>query len=108
MKTQAFAMVCSIIVSGCSGQAADTLPPLATIEKATLAYANCIDAAARKLAARSGAAEMFAQQAVGNCRGLRAKALALKGVPVMFPSVAEYDAAHLGLARQAVESARAK
>ena len=107
MKARSFALVGAIAISACSGQAADTLPPLPTIENATLAYANCVYAAARKLAARSGGANLLAEQAVASCRELRAKALALKGVPVMFPSVAEYDSTHLGLARQTIENSRA-
>jgi len=106
MTTYALAMVCAITLSACSGQAADTLPPLPTIEKATLAYANCVDERARKLAAGPGSEEILARQAVDSCRELRAKALALKGVPVMFPTVAEYDATHLGLARQTIKSSR--
>ena len=108
MKTHAFVIGCAATLSGCSGQAAGALPPLHAIEKATLAYANCVDASARKLAAEPGTVERLAQQAVGSCRELREKALALKGVPVMFPTVAEYDATHLGLARQTIESSRAK
>lgn len=102
------AMGCATSLSACSGQAADTLPPLPQIEKATLDYANCVDTSARKLAAHSGDAEMLARQAVESCRGLRAKALESKGVPVMFPTIAEYDATHLGLARQTVKSSRTK
>jgi len=108
VKSFAVAMLCAAALSACSGQAANTGPALATIEKATLAYANCIDKSARNLAAQSGETEILARQAVGSCRDLREKALALKGVPVMFPTVSEYDATHLGLARQSIESAREK
>lgn len=108
MKARALALVSVIVVAACSGQAADSLPPLPTIEKATLAYANCVDSAAQKLAAGSGGADVLAQQAVDSCRELRKKALDLKGVPVMFPNVAEYDATHLGLARQTIENVRRK
>jgi hypothetical protein len=108
MKAQAFALVCAIAVSACSASAGDALPPLATTEKATLAYANCVDTAAGKLAARPDQAAILARNAVGSCRDLRAKALALKSVPVMFESIAEFDAIHLHLARLSIESARAK
>ena len=108
MKLLATAAICAVAVSACSGQAADTLPPLPTIEKATLAYANCVDVAARKLASGSDGADVLARRATDRCKDLRAKALALKGVPVEFPTVAEYDAMHLGLAKQAIEQSRAK
>lgn len=108
MRFYAFAAGCTIALSACSGQAADRLPQLPEIEKATLAYANCVDTTAHKLAALSGEREMLARRAVENCRQLRAKALALKGVPVMFPTVAGYDAMHLDLARQTIGNSRKK
>ena len=108
MKLLAIAAICVVAVSACSGQAADTLPPLPTIEKATLAYANCVDVAARKLASQSDGVDILARRAIEGCRDSRAKALALKGVPVMFPTVAEYDAMHIGLAKQAIEKSREK
>lgn len=110
MKLPAIAAICAVAVavSAGSGQAAETLPPLPTIEKATLAYANCFDVAARTLAVQSDGLDVLARRAVDGCRDLRAKALTLKGVPVMFPTIAEYDAMHLGLAKQAIEKFRAK
>ena len=108
MKLPTIAAICAVAVSACSGKAADTLPPLPTIEKATLAYANCVDVAAQTLASQSDGVDVLAKRAVDGCRDLRAKALALKGVPVMFPTVAEYDAMHFGLAKQAIEKFRAK
>ena len=108
MKLLAIVAICVVAVSACPGQAADKLPPLPTIEKATLAYANCVDVAARRLASQPDGADILARRAVDGCRDLRAKALTLKGVPVMFPTVAEYDAMDIGLARQAIEKSRAK
>ncbi|MBX9880636.1 MAG: hypothetical protein K2X73_01550 [Sphingomonas sp.] len=108
MKIPAVAAICAVAVSACSGKASDTLPPLPTIEKATLAYADCVDIAARKLASQMDGVDVLAKRAVDGCRDLREKALALKGVPVIFPTVAEYDATHFGLAKQAIENSRAK
>lgn len=108
MKLPVIAAICAVAVSACSGKEADTLPPFPTIEKATLAYANCVNIAAGKLASEPDGADVVAKRAVDGCRDLREKALALKGVPIMFPTVAEYDATHLGLAKQTIERLRAK
>lgn len=92
----------------CSDESQKTLPPLATIEAATLRYANCVDQSARELAGRPASIEQLAQEAVANCSALRSVALELKGVPVMYPTTVEFDAAHLGLARNTLIAARGK
>ncbi|MES2443050.1 MAG: hypothetical protein V4574_09485 [Pseudomonadota bacterium] len=105
MKKHIVALVYAVTLSACSGQSADTLPPFAAIEKATLDYANCVDQAARKPVSRPSQVNDLARRAVAACRALRTKALALKSVPVFFPTVAEFDSTHLDVARSAVESA---
>ena len=108
MRKFVIAMACAMALSSCSKGSADTLPPLEEIQKATLNYANCVDQTARKLAAQAAEVERLAKRAVGHCRELRAEALKLKGVPVMFPSIAEFDATHLGLAQNTIQSVRGK
>jgi hypothetical protein len=106
LRTAALAGACGLAMSACSAQPAASLPPLHDIEQATLAYANCVDQAARKLGVKPTGVEELARQAVGSCRELREAALKLKSVPVMFPSVAEFDAVHAGLARSTIEASR--
>ncbi|OYY71685.1 hypothetical protein [Sphingomonas sp. 28-63-12] len=97
-----------LALTGCSGASSEDLPPLPTIEAATLKYANCVDQAAQRLGRTSGSLEQLAQQGVSGCSVLRTEALKLKAVPVMFPTTAEFDATHLGVARQAIENVRRK
>lgn len=106
-KLPAIAAICAVAASECSGKATDRLPRLPTIDKATLAYANCVDVAAQKLTSQPDGVDILARRAVSGCRNLRAKALALKGVPVMFPAVAEHDGIHFDLAKHTVEKLRA-
>jgi hypothetical protein len=101
-------LVCIIALPGCSGSSSDTLPPLPAIEQATLKHANCVDQAARKLASQQALVESLIKQAVGSCEMLRAEALRLKAVPVIFPTAAEFAATHLGLARRTIEGIRAR
>ena len=102
------ALACAAALSACSGESADAPPPLAIIEQAALDYAGFVDQAAGKLAQAPRRAADLARRAVASCRELRAKALALKGVPVMFPTIAEFDASHLDAARHRIDSARGK
>jgi len=108
MKTHALAVVCAIALPACQEQAADALPPLSTIQEATLAYANCVDKTARNFAVQPGRAEVLAQSVIDSCQELRSQAIDLKAVPVMFSTVAEFDAMHFGVARQSIETSRAK
>lgn len=108
MNYQALTILGVATLAACSKQATDTLPPFPRIEEALLAYANCLDASGRKLAVPPDGAETLAQEVVTNCRGLRRRALALKVVPVMFSTVAEFDTFHFGFARRAIEKYRAK
>jgi hypothetical protein len=41
-----------------------------------------------------------------SCQQARAKALSLKSVPVIFPTIADFDKAHLGVAQSTIERAR--
>lgn len=108
MKSQVLTIVCAAILASCSKQSADTLPPFPKIEEATVAYANCLDESGRSLAAQQGQTELLAYRTVASCRKLHSRAIALKVVPVMFPTIAEYDAFHFRMARRAVEVSRAK
>jgi hypothetical protein len=97
-----------LALTGCSNSSSEALAPLPTIEAATLKYANCVEQSAQKLAVTSGSSEKLAQHAVGRCSSIRAEALKLKSVPVMFPTIVEFDTTHLGVARQAIENVRRK
>jgi hypothetical protein len=100
-------MICAFGVSACS-DGSNELPPLADIEKATLAYANCIDDKARSESARSASMEESVTQVLRDCRELRSEALRLKAVPVMAKTVAEFDEIHNGLAQNMVAESRKK
>jgi hypothetical protein len=94
------------ILSACSEPAPAALPAFHEIMQATEGYAGCVYDAARELATDSGKVDTLAQQAVDRCRESRSQALALKSVPVAFPTISEFDTVHLGLARGAIEKAR--
>jgi len=107
MRKLTVATIGAISLAACSGRATDPLPAFETIERATLAYANCVADSARKLAPQSRETDVLAQQAADGCREARAEALSQKSVPVFFPTIAEFDAVHLGVARSAIVSTRA-
>ena len=75
---------------------------------ARIDYANCVNVAALKLASQPDGVLALARSAVDDCHDLRTKAPALKGAPVMFPTIAEYDAMHFGIAKEALEKLRTK
>ena len=95
-------------VSGCAAQSKSALPPLSEIQKATLDYVTCIDRTAPKFADAPGSPEQIAPRVIASCSDLRSVALKLKSVPVMYPTIAEFDANHLGFAKQAIEHTRKK
>ena len=106
MRKLTVAAIGAVTLAACSGPRTEPLPPLESIEAATLAYANCVNDSALKLAARPQAVEVLAPQAVDGCRKARTEALNLKSVPVFFPTIAEFDSVHLGVARSAIEKTR--
>ena len=100
-------LICAFGVSACS-EGSNELPPFADIEKATLAYANCINDKAQSELAQSASIEESVTQVLRDCRELRAEALRLKAVPVMAETISEFDEIHNGLAQNIVAESRKK
>ena len=100
-------LLSSISLAACNN-GANQLPPFADIEKATLAYANCINDKAQSGLTQNDSAEASAAQVLRDCSDLRSEALRLKAVPVMAKTVSEFDEIHNGLAKNLVAEARKK
>ena len=97
----------ALSLAACS-DGSNQLPPLADIEKATLAYANCINYKTRSDSSENTSVEASARRVLRDCRALRSEALRLKAVPVMAKTVSEFDEIHNGLARNMVAESRKK
>jgi hypothetical protein len=99
--------ICALSLAACSN-GSNQLPPFADIEKATLAYANCINDKAQLDSAESISVEASAARVLRDCSALRSEALRLKAVPVMSKTISEFDEIYSGLARNMVAESRKK
>ena len=106
MKALLFALGYVAILCASPRIAAQDIPSCESISAAVESYANCIDQAVKKLAKGIDSNDEVALKAVSTCREFRDTALHLKAVPALEPTVADFDALHIGLARNLTADVR--